>query len=124
MNKNLFGVMVVFAIIVVLLSFKATNRRPKPHELEINPHQIQNPTSATNRNLKQTIPIHLSIGSFDPLSENSPTTIARELIIQNYEESENGCYILQFKGAVLQQWKDEVITDRASFFDYTPPSLP
>ena len=76
MNKNLFGVMVVFAIIVVLLSFKATNRRPKPHELEITSRQFQNQIPIKNTNLKQTIPIRLSkftqINSLGQISRGDP----------------------------------------------------
>lgn len=118
MNKNLFGVMAVMSIVAVTLNCKATNQQPKPHVLETKPHQIQNQTPAANR--KQTIPIHLSIGSFDPLSEKSPNIISQELIISKYEENERGYFILQFKGPVLQQWKDEVMKAGASFFDYIP----
>ena len=114
MNRNLLGAMATIAIVVLVSSCKATNQRPKLHELETNPHQIQ------TTNTKQAIPIHLSIGSFDPLSEKSPTAISDEFIINKYEEDENGYYILQFKGPVLQQWKDDVIDARASFFDYIP----
>jgi hypothetical protein len=118
MNENLFGVMAVVTIAAVSLNCKATNQQPKPDVLETKPHQIQNQTPATNPT--QTIPIHLSIGSFDPLSEKSPTIISQELIIPKYEGNENGYYIIQFKGPVLQQWKDEVMKAGVSFFDYIP----
>jgi hypothetical protein len=86
MHTNLVGVMVAFAIVVVLLSCKAANRPPKPHELEIHPHQIQHQPPSAKTNPKQTIPIHLSLGSFDPLLEESPAFISTESLIQSYEE--------------------------------------
>lgn len=118
MNENLFGVMAVIALVAVTLNCKATNQQPKPDVLETKAHQIQNQTPATNP--KQIIPIHLSTGSFDPLSEKGPTILSQELIIPKYEENESGYYILQFKGPVLQQWKDEVMKAGVSFFDYIP----
>ena len=118
MNENLFGLMAVIAIVAVTLNCKATNQQPKQDVLETKPHQIQNQIPAINPT--QTIPIHLSIGSFDPLSDKSPTIFSPELIILKYEENEIGYYILQFKGPVLQQWKNEVMQAGVSFFDYIP----
>ena len=119
-NKNLFGVMVAFAIVVQSLSCQAATRLLQSHELETDKDQFQNQKPVTNTNLKQTIPIHLTAGSFDPLSENSPTTFPHDLILQNYAENENGYYILQFRGPERRQWKDEVVSAGVSFFDYMP----
>jgi len=87
MNKNLFGIKLAFKIAVEFVSCEATNRLLQSFEIGTNKDQIKNQKPIANTNLKQTIPIHLSISSFDPLVEESPGFIAPEAIIQNYEEN-------------------------------------
>jgi hypothetical protein len=80
--------------------------------------QIQN--SETTIEKAPSIPIQLSVGSFDPLLSKEPSFSSPELMLQKYAEDQVGYYILQFKGPVLQKWKDNAIAAGASFFDYIP----
>jgi hypothetical protein len=62
----------------------------------------------------------LAIGSFDPLSQTSPADLPQELTLQRYPGDGTGYYILQFKGPVLQKWKEDVVEAGVSIFDYIP----
>lgn len=66
------------------------------------------------------IPIHLAVGTFDPLSESGPIALPKELTLERYPEGEAGYYILQFKGPVLEKWKKRVVSAGARIFDYIP----
>lgn len=79
-------------------------------------------TQATQKEMsnQKSLLIHLSLGSFDPLIEASPVELPRYLKFQAYPKGEAGYYILQFKGPVLQQWKNELSATGAVIFDYIP----
>jgi hypothetical protein len=81
---------------------------------------IQGQTVKAQKAVRKSIPIHLAIGSFDPLSERGSPVLPHELVIEKYSEDEAGYYILQFKGPVLQKWKDAMRSAGACIFDYIP----
>jgi hypothetical protein len=64
--------------------------------------EVQSPGS-------NSVPIHLAIGSFDPLSEAGPIALPSELTLIGYPEGKAGYYILQFKGPILEKWKKAVL---------------
>jgi hypothetical protein len=69
---------------------------------------------------ESSIPIQLAVGKFDPLLRNADTILAPELIIRNYPKDSAGYYILQFKGPVLEKWKNNAAAAGTLFFDYIP----
>lgn len=69
---------------------------------------------------QESLLIHLSLGSFDPLIEASPVELPSYLTFQAYPEGKAGYYILQFKGPVLKQWKNELAATGVVIFDYIP----
>jgi hypothetical protein len=69
---------------------------------------------------QESLLIHLSLGSFDPLVKTSPVELPRHLTFQAYPEGKAGYYILQFKGPVLQQWKNKLVAAGVVIFDYIP----
>jgi len=46
--------------------------------------------------------------------------LPQELTLQRYPGDGTGYYILQFKGPVLQKWKEEVASAGVDIFDYIP----
>jgi hypothetical protein len=74
----------------------------------------------TSVSTKEPILIYLAIGSFDPLFQTSPVDLPQELTLQSYPGDGTGYYILQFKGPVLQKWKEEVASAGVDIFDYLP----
>ena len=64
--------------------------------------------------------IHLAVGTFDPLSESGPMALPPGVSLETYQQGEAGYYILQFKGPVLNEWKEQVVTAGARLFDYIP----
>jgi hypothetical protein len=83
-------------------------------------HRVDNQTAKKGFAMKESVPIHLAIGAFDPLSQTGPPPLSHELTLERYPEEETGYYILQFKGPVLKQWKDAVAATGAAIFDYIP----
>lgn len=83
-------------------------------------HRVDNQTAKKGLAMKESVPIHLAIGAFDPLSQTGPVPLPHELTLESYPEDETGYYILQFKGPVLKQWKDAVAATGAVIFDYIP----
>ena len=83
-------------------------------------HRIPDKAAEMGLAMKESVPIHLSIGTFDPLSQNGPPPLPHELTLERYPEDETGYYILQFRGPVLKQWKDAVAATGAVIFDYIP----
>jgi hypothetical protein len=79
---------------------------------------FQNSKSAIDD--ESSIPIQLAIGKFDPLASDGPALLPSELIIRYYPKGSAGYYILQFKGPVLEKWKDSTAAAGVSFFDYIP----
>jgi hypothetical protein len=75
--------------------------------------EVQSPGS-------NSVPIHLAIGSFDPLSAAGPISLPSELTLIGYPEGKAGYYILQFKGPILEKWKKAVLEAGARIFDYIP----
>jgi hypothetical protein len=66
------------------------------------------------------IVIRLPMGSFDPLTQAWPPNVPENLIVEDYPPDVVGYYLLQFRGPVLQEWKDAVINAGGQFFDYIP----
>jgi hypothetical protein len=83
-------------------------------------HRVDNQTAKKGFAMKESVPIHLAIGAFDPLSQTGPPPLSHELTLERYPEEETGYYILQFKGPVSKQWKDAVAATGAAIFDYIP----
>ena len=83
-------------------------------------HRIPDKAAKKGLAMKESVPIHLAIGAFDPLSQIGPAPLPHELTLESYPEDETGYYILQFKGPVLKQWKDAVAGTGAVIFDYIP----
>jgi hypothetical protein len=69
---------------------------------------------------QESLIIHLALGSFDPLKKTSPVELPHHLTIQAYAKGVAGYYIVQFKGPVLQQWKNELVAAGVVIFDYIP----
>ena len=70
--------------------------------------------------MKEAIPIHLAVGSFDPLSHTGSPSLPHELTLKRYQEDKPGYYIVQFKGPVLKQWKEAIAATGATILDYIP----
>ena len=64
--------------------------------------------------------IHLAVGTFDPCRESGPIALPKALRLSKYPKGERGYYIVQFRGPVLQKWKDDVVSAGALLFDYIP----
>jgi hypothetical protein len=77
-------------------------------------------SAETGVSTKKPVLIYLAIGSFDPLVQTSPVYLSQELTLQRYPGDGTGYYILQFKGPVLQKWKEEVASAGVDIFDYIP----
>jgi hypothetical protein len=92
----------------------------KAHEKKSDKYRTSNQTTRKISEMGKSIPIHLAVGSFDPLSEGGVPSLPDELTLQSYREDETGYYILQFTGPVLEKWKEEVVSAGASLFDYIP----
>lgn len=120
MSRKLVGLILIFAQTAGLLSCQITNRPLESHKVDGDNPEIQNKNSETTIDKAPSIPIQLSVGRFDPLLNNGPTFHCNELMLQNYAEDQVGYYILQFKGPVLQKWKDDAVAAGVSFFDYIP----
>ncbi|UCE52908.1 MAG: hypothetical protein JSV31_27245 [Desulfobacterales bacterium] len=120
MSRKLVGLILIFAQTAGLFSCQITDQPLESHKVDGDNPEIQLQNSETTIDKEPSIPIQLSVGSFDPLLSNGPTFHSHELMLQNYSEDKVGYYILQFKGPVLQKWKDNVAAAGASFFDYIP----
>jgi len=64
--------------------------------------------------------IRLASGTFDPLAEPIPISLPSDLKLESYPAGEEGYYILQFKGPIVQAWKDAITDAGAKIFDYIP----
>ena len=108
------------ACLSVLLACAEPNRSHKSSDAE--PEELQNQRQSAERNTSngKSIPIHLAIGTFDPLLQNGPAALPPELTVESYPEDEVGYYIVQFKGPVMQKWKKEVVSAGVEIFDYIP----
>ena len=76
-------------------------------------------TTAQSQN-SSYLPIHLAVGTFDPLSESDRMALPSEWTLNRYPKGEAGYYIVQFEGPVLEAWKGAVVSAEASLFDYIP----
>lgn len=120
MSRKLVGLILIFVQTAGLFSCQITDQPLESHKVNSANPEIKIQNSETTIDKESSIPIQLSVGSFDPLLSNGPTFLSHELMLQNYPEDKVGYYILQFKGPVLQKWKDNVVAAGASFFDYLP----
>lgn len=66
------------------------------------------------------LPIHLAVGTFDPLSEINPMALPNQWALDRYPEGEAGYYIVQFSGPVMEDWKEAVVSVGDRLFDYIP----
>lgn len=64
--------------------------------------------------------IRLASGEFDPFAEPVPISLPSDLRLDSYPADEEGYYILQFKGPIVQAWKDAITDAGARIFDYVP----
>ena len=120
MSRKLLGLILIFALTAGLFSCQMTNQPLGAHKVDGNNPETQIQNSETTIDKAPSMPIQLSVGSFDPLVSRGPSFSSPELMLQNYAEDQVGYYILQFKGPVLQKWKDNAAAAGASFFDYIP----
>lgn len=113
--------------LIVLLAFlsgpvgcREPNRSLQSSEKDANKSENNSQSAKTSVSTKEPVLIYLSIGSFDPLIQTSPVHLPQELTLQRYPGDGTGYYILQFKGPVLQKWKEEVTSAGVEIFDYIP----
>ena len=113
--------------LIVLLSFlsgpvgcREPNRSFQSSEKDANKSENHSQSAVTGVSTKKPVLIYLAIGSFDPLVQTSPVYLSQELTLQRYPGDGTGYYILQFKGPVLQKWKEEVASAGVDIFDYIP----
>jgi hypothetical protein len=115
----------IYLILLVFFLFgpvscREPNRSFQSSETEASTSENNSEFAKTSLNTKEPVLIYLAIGSFDPLSQTSPADLPQELTLQRYPGDGTGYYILQFKGPVLQKWKEEVSAAGVSIFDYIP----
>ncbi|NIQ87599.1 MAG: hypothetical protein GWN93_00255 [Deltaproteobacteria bacterium] len=113
--------------LIVLLAFffgpvgcREPNRSFQSSEKEASTSENHSQSAETSVNTKEPVLIYLAIGSFDPLFQASPVGLPQELTLQRYPRDGKGYYLLQFKGPVLQKWKEEVSAAGVDIFDYIP----
>jgi hypothetical protein len=120
MGKKEYDVMLLLSLVAGLVACAVGNGPPQPDEAKMDDKRIERPTARRNVGLRKPLPVHLAIGTFDPLSEAGPIELPAELTMKSYPEGESGYYILQFKGPVLEKWKEALVSAGASIFDYIP----
>ena len=113
--------------LIVLLAFlfgpvgcREPNRSFQSSEKDANKSENNSQSAETSVSTKEPVLIYLAIGSFDPLFQTSPVDLPQELTLQSYPGDGTGYYILQFKGPVLQKWKEEVASAGVEIFEYIP----
>ncbi len=113
--------------LIVLLAFlsgpvgcREPNRSFQSSEKDASTSKNNSQSAETSVSTKESVLIYLAIGSFDPLFQTSPVDLPQELTLQRYPEDGTGYYLLQFKGPVLQKWKEEVASAGVDIFDYIP----
>ena len=113
--------------LIVLLAFfsgsvgcREPNRSFQSSEKDASKSEKHSQSAETSVSTKEPVLIYLAIGSFDPLFQTSPVDLPQELILKRYPGDGTGYYILQFKGPVLQKWKEEVASAGVDIFDYIP----
>jgi len=116
-----------YLCLIVLLTFlsgpvgcREPNRSFQSSEKEESTSKNHSQSTETSVSTKEPVLIYLAIGSFDPLFQTSPVDLPQELTLQRYPGDGTGYYILQFKGPVLQKWKEEVASAGVDIFDYIP----
>lgn len=67
----------------------------------------------------RSAPIRLLAGTFNP-SQGETLSLEPDLIAPDAEASASGYFILQFKGAVREHWKQQLATQGVEFLDYIP----
>ena len=113
--------------LIVLLAFlfspvgcREPNRSFQSPEKDANKSENNSQSAETSVSTKEPVLIYLAIGGFDPLLQTSPVDLPQELTLQHYPGDGTGYYIVQFKGPVLQKWKEEVAEAGVNIFDYIP----
>jgi len=113
--------------LIVLLAFfcgpvgcREPNRSFQSSEKDASKSENHSQSAETSVNTKEPVLIYLAIGSFDPLFQTSPVDLPQELTLKRYPGDGTGYYILQFKGPVLQKWKEEIASAGVDIFDYIP----
>ena len=110
---------ILFTISLLVFLFSGCNKTQveyaKPDEQVATGQRAKNSSA-----MKEAIPIHLAIGSFDPLSHTGSPSLPHELTLKRYQEDKPGYYIVQFKGPVLKQWKEAIAATGATILDYIP----
>ncbi len=120
MFRKLVSLIVFLFLVSSVLGCAEPNRSLQSNEAEADKFGGYTPVAQKEMRTQESLPICLSLGSFDPLIKTSPVELHRHLTVQAYPEGEAGYYILQFKGPVLQKWKEEVASAGVDFLDYIP----
>jgi hypothetical protein len=120
MRRKLIGIILVLMQIVGLFCCQIAPHPNKSPMMPVDNSAIHTQKPETPIDKKSSLPIQLAIASFDPLISKGPAFPSPELSLQHYPEDTIGYYIVQFKGPVLQEWKDDVVAAGALFFDYIP----
>ena len=110
---------ILFTISLLIFLFSSCNKT----QVEYAKPDKQVATDQTAKNgsvMKEAIPIHLAMGTFDPLSHTGPPPLPYELTLKRYPEDKPGYYIVQFKGPVLKQWKEAMAAKGVTILDYIP----
>ena len=120
MYRKHYSFIVLLFLVSGILSCAKPNGSLKYNKVEGDKSGGHTQAAQEEMSTQESLPIHLAVGSFDPLIKASPVALPRYLTIQAYPEGEVGYYILQFRGPVLQQWKEELVAAGVVIFDYIP----
>ena len=120
MTKAHVSLIVLLAFLSGPVACREPHRSFQSSEKEANKSEKNSQSAETSVSTKEPVLICLAIGSFDPLFQASPVGLPQELTLQGYPGDGTGYYIVQFKGPVLQKWKEEVSAAGVDIFDYIP----
>ena len=120
MSKKRYSILVILVIFAGMVSCALENRQLQSPEEKANKYITHNQMAKKNTDMSESILIYLATGAFDPLAKTGPPALPQELTLKGYLTDETGYYILQFKGPVLEKWKEAVISAGAKIFDYIP----
>lgn len=120
MTRAYVCLIILFGVLSGPVGCREPHRSFQSFEKDANKSDNNSQSAETSVSTQEPALIYLAVGSFDPLRQTSPVQLPQELTLQRYPEDGTGYYILQFKGPVLQRWKEEVASAGVEIFDYIP----
>jgi len=117
-----FAIIAGISIILLLINTGETmsNFVPLPSERADPQLKRVNRQIPEFKDFRETIPIRLAAGEFDPLIQAKPDQMTIEFSIQKYPERQEKYYIVQFDGPIKDSQKYELEDLGAHVFDYLP----